>query len=47
MNKWSEEEKQYLEENWGKYSISNITNKLNRTVNGVKLKAENGVNGRV
>lgn len=38
-NRWREEEIQYLEDNWGVYSIPTIAKKLNRPIGGVKVKA--------
>lgn len=37
---WTNEEIAYLEENWGKYRVAVIANKLNRTVKAVILKAK-------
>ncbi|MBS9803150.1 hypothetical protein J4052_09255 [Bacillus toyonensis] len=36
---WTKEEIAYLEDSWGTYSIKSIANKLGRTVNAIKLKA--------
>lgn len=36
---WTREEIAYLEDSWGTYSIKSIANKLGRTVNAIKLKA--------
>ena len=36
---WTEEEIEYLEESWGKYSAPSIAKKLNRTLCGVQQKA--------
>ena len=36
---WNNEEKEFLNENWGKLSITGISNRLGRTVNAVKLKS--------
>ena len=38
-NRWREEEIQYLEDNWGVYSIPTIAKKLKRPNGGVKVKA--------
>ncbi|MFA1819025.1 hypothetical protein ACDX78_02275 [Virgibacillus oceani] len=38
--KWSQEELDYLEDRWGVVSIKGIANKLGRSVNAVKLKAQ-------
>ncbi|AXG97787.1 helix-turn-helix domain-containing protein [Clostridium botulinum] len=40
MRKWTEEEVQYLEDNWGTVSIKYIAKKVNRTENAVILKAK-------
>lgn len=37
---WTDEEVNYLEDSWGAKSIPAIANKLNRSVEGVKLKAQ-------
>lgn len=37
---WTKEEKDYLEDAWGRVSISGIAKKLNRSVEAVKLKAQ-------
>jgi len=37
--KWSKEELEFLEKNWGKYTIPYIAKKLNRTIKAVKMKA--------
>lgn len=36
---WKPEEEEYLEENWGKYSVPALAKHLNRTVGAVKLRA--------
>lgn len=38
--KWTDEEVNYLEDSWGAKSIPAIARKLNRSVEGVKLKAQ-------
>lgn len=38
-NRWSEEEIQYLKNNWGVLSIPTISKNLNRPVGGIKVKA--------
>ncbi|MDZ5608596.1 SANT/Myb-like DNA-binding domain-containing protein [Bacillus pseudomycoides] len=35
---WTKEEIAYLEDNWGRYSITKLAEKLNRTVSGVRQK---------
>lgn len=37
--RWSEEEVEYLKENWGKYSVYNISKKVNKTIESVCSKA--------
>lgn len=37
---WSAEDEQYLQENWGKFSIPAIGKKLGRSVNAVKVRAQ-------
>ena len=37
---WSLEELQYLEEKWGVTSIPAIANKLNRSINSIRRKAQ-------
>lgn len=37
---WTKEEYEYLEEHWGNVSIPTIAQKLNRSVNAVKIKAQ-------
>ena len=37
---WSKEETEYLEESWGRTSIPTIANKLNRSIDAVKIKAQ-------
>jgi hypothetical protein len=36
---WTEEEMNYIEDNWGTASIPTIAKKLNKTINAIKLKA--------
>ena len=40
MKKWSKSELEYLDEAWGKTSIKKIAQKLNRSENAVKIKAQ-------
>ena len=44
---WSKEEMEYLEEHWGMVSIPTIAQNLNRSIEGVKLKAGRLNLGRV
>jgi len=37
--KWTKEDVEYLKEKWGTVSIPYIAQKLNRSVNAIKLKA--------
>lgn len=37
---YTKEEIEYLENNWGRKSMTEIANELNRSINGIKLKAE-------
>lgn len=39
MNKWTEEEIEYLKDNYGKLSTKEISKKLNRPISGINLKA--------
>ena len=39
MKKWTVKEVEYLEDYWGKSSITNISNHLNRSISSVKEKA--------
>lgn len=38
---WTTEEEEYLEDQWGVISYAKIAKKLGRTINGVKIKANN------
>ena len=38
--KWSSDDEDYLQENWGKYSVPAIAKHLGRTVNAVKVRAQ-------
>ena len=40
MPKWTKEELDYLNENWGKRSIPSIAKHLGRSVNAIKIKAQ-------
>lgn len=37
---WSKQEELYLEENWGTISIPGLAKRLNRTTNGIVVKAQ-------
>lgn len=37
--RWTPKEEEYLQENWGKYSIPAIAKKLGKSVNAIKVRA--------
>lgn len=37
---WSAADEEYLQENWGKYSIPSLAKQLGRTVNAIKVRAQ-------
>lgn len=40
VKQWTKEELSYLEQSWGMVSIKGIANKLNRSINAVKVKSQ-------
>ena len=40
INKWTNEDENFLKEKWGEISIKSIAKKLNRSYNSVRLKAQ-------